>query len=325
LFFKTACNTPYSYLAGKLHLFLLIMATKSVSKSFPWLALLGTFFALMLCITVSGMVFVVYPQSSRLIRLFFSPDDSGAEYLASVSENTGEPTPFQPLLTEIIPPTPTTLPEAAPTAQPTAEPTKQPTPILEPKLKKKDIPASSYISGVYGSPQLYTLDCESQAAVDWARYFGVGISEHEFIDLLPQSDDPDEGFVGNINGPMGQIPPGDYGVYPGPVAELLRAYGLNARAVSGLDIKSLKREIAEDRPVIVWIVNLPFAVKPSEYTASNGHTTIVAPFQHTWIVTGYNGSTFTVIDSEWTYNVIASTFIERWNVLGNRAVIMGSE
>jgi uncharacterized protein YvpB len=169
---------------------------------------------------------------------------------------------------------------------------------------------------------LYTLDCESQAAVDWARYFGVEINEYEFIDRLPVSDDPELGFVGDINGPMGQIPPGDYGVYQEPVADLLRDYGLNAKGVKDWDLRSLKQEIAAGRPVIVWIVNLPFAVNPSEYIASNGNSTIVAPFQHTWIVTGYNSGTFTVVDSEWTYNVIASTFIERWNALENRAVIL---
>jgi uncharacterized protein YvpB len=158
--------------------------------------------------------------------------------------------------------------------------------------------------------------------MDWARFFGVQINELEFIDRLPESDDPEQGFVGNINGPMGQVPPGDYGVYPGPVASLLREYGLNASAVKNWDIDALKHEIAAGRPVIVWIVNLPFNVSPREYTASNGNTTIVAPYQHTWIVTGYNSASFTVVDSEWSYNVLTQTFIERWDALENRAIIM---
>ena len=149
--------------------------------------------------------------------------------------------------------------------------------------------------------------------------------EMEFIDRIPHSDDPTQGFVGNINGAMGQLPPDDYGVYAGPVAELLREYGLNAFAVSGWDIQAIKKEIAAGRPVIAWIVNLPFAIETSQYTASNGNTITAARFEHTWIITGYNAYTFTVIDSEWTYNVKTSTFIERWNALGNQAIILNSD
>ena len=86
--------------------------------------------------------------------------------------------------------------------------------------------------------------------------------------------------------------------------------------------EDLQREIANDRPVIVWIVNLPFEIDATTYTASNGNTVPVARFEHTWIITGYNLSTVTVVDSSWTYNVILETFLERWEVLGNRAVII---
>ncbi|MCD6355704.1 MAG: C39 family peptidase [Anaerolineaceae bacterium] len=297
---------------------------KSV-KRFPWLTLLGTLFALMICVTFSGMIFIVYPQSGHLLQLFLSDSKKSVLYSSSHQIFSNEPTPFQPLPTKkvTLTPMPTPSPEPIPTVMISPTLAKEPTLALETSLKEP--PPYSYISEIYGSPQLYTLDCESQAAVDWARYFGIHINELEFIERLPRSDDPDEGFVGNINGPMGQIPPRDYGVYPGPIAELLRDYGLNATPVRNWDLNSLKREISAGRPVIVWIINLPFAINTSEYTASNGNTTIVAPFQHTWIVTGYNANTITVIDSKWTYNVKTASFIERWNALGNQAVIMVPE
>jgi len=299
------------------------MVNNSQKSGFPWITLLGTLLAVLLCVTLTGMVFFIYPQSGNLVEALFWGSSHEVRTLSSANSIfSNEPTPFQPL------PTVKAASDNKPPSQPSPEPTLAPTPTPEPQPEPaasapdSPPPASAYISGLYGSPQLYTLDCESQAAVDWARYFGVEINEYEFIDRLPVSDDPELGFVGDINGPMGQIPPGDYGVYPGPVADLLREYGLNAKALKNWDIRSLKQEIAAGRPVIVWIVNLPFSVNPSEYTPSNGNTTVVAPFQHTWIVTGYNSGTFTVVDSEWTYNVIASTFIERWNALENRAVIL---
>jgi uncharacterized protein YvpB len=293
------------------------MKETNKSNRSTWLTILGTLFAVLVCISATGMIFLVYPQSGDLLRFLIKVP--ATEETLSIDWASTEPTPFLPLPTDIPVATPT-ISQATVTPRPQVTPTTKSGPI--PEKPDGAPPSSAYISGLYGSPQLYTLDCESQAAMDWARFFGVQINELEFIDRLPESDDPEQGFVGNINGPMGQVPPGDYGVYPGPVASLLREYGLNASAVKNWDIDALKHEIAAGRPVIVWIVNLPFNVSPREYTASNGNTTIVAPYQHTWIVTGYNSASFTVVDSEWSYNVLTQTFIERWDALENRAIIM---
>ena len=297
------------------------MTEINAKKGISWLTLLGTFFALFICVTASGMIYIVYPQSSRLLRLFLGVNEKEAPVSAYQLIDSNAPTPFQPVLTaETTLPAQTAQPDPPPTEMPVPTPTQQSTPI--PDAQDAGLPASASISGIFGSPQLYTLDCEAQSAVDWARFFGVSISELEFIDRMPLSDDPTQGFVGNINGAMGRLPPDDYGVHPGPVAELLRDYGLNAHAVSGWDIQAIKKEIAEGRPVIVWTVNLPYAVETSQYTASNGNTTTVVRYEHTWIIIGYNAYTFTVIDSDWTYNVKTSTLIERWNALGNQAIIL---
>ncbi len=233
-----------------------------------------------------------------------------ADYQSSQPTNT----PFLPIGVQNTPaPTQEVTPNAAAAASPTSTLAPQPTVVK--------IPASHYISGLYGMDQMTTLDCEMRSAVDWARYFGITIDETEFISKLPFSDDPETGFVGDIDGEMGQFPPDGYGVYPPPIAALLREYGLNAQAVKGMTYEDLQREIANDRPVIVWIVNLPFEIDATTYTASNGNTIPVARFEHTWIITGYNLSTVTVVDSSWTYNVVLETFLERWDVLGNRAII----
>ena len=89
--------------------------------------------------------------------------------------------------------------------------------------------AEGKVLSVAGRAQALPLDCESRSAVDWAAYFGVSIGELDFLGKLPESDDPDAGFVGNAHGSLGQTPPGDYGVHAGPVADLLRAYGVSAR------------------------------------------------------------------------------------------------
>jgi len=299
------------------------MTDKKVVKKVSWPTLVGTIFALIVCITASSMIYIVYPQSIQLLRIFFRTNEGEGSISAPLYVDLNIPTPFQPISTEITLPTPTLLPDPPGKDSPNPTPTQQPP--SDQYVVVEDTPDSANISGIYGSPQLYTLDCEAQSAVDWARFFGVNISELEFIDLLPLSDDPTQGFVGDINGAMGRLPPDDYGVHAAPVAALLHEYGLNAQAVSGWDLDDLKKEIAAGRPVIIWTVNLPYAVETSQYTASNGNTTTVARYEHTWIITGYNQHIFTVVDSEWTYNVKYSTLIERWGALGNQAVIYGPD
>jgi uncharacterized protein YvpB len=300
-------------------------------RSSAWITIAGIILALLICLLGTSMVMVVYPQSSSFFKLLAAQGEKLVSLDQSAYFQAAQPTPFQP--------GPTLTPNATPTPVPTPQPTAIPaavdvTPVQiaaaalpeEPEQLEQDdssvsIPMSSYVNGLVGTAQLYTLDCEAQAAVDWAGFFGVGIDELEFIDRLPKSDDPESGFVGNINGLMGHLPPDDYGVHASPIASLLREYGLPAKAKHDWDYAGIKKEIAAGQPVIVWIVNMPFEIAPREYTASNGNTTIVAPYEHTWIITGYNATTVTVVDSEWTYNVKITTFMERWEALGKQAVI----
>ena len=284
---------------------------------------------MLLCLLTSAMVVVAFPGSLPFIELLIKADGSNEAILIPVIQSKRTATPFLPVITsesvidlpsEATPLPPTeTAPELEPT--PTQMPQPEQTAVPESKPEITELPLTASISSLYGSPMLYTLDCESQSAVDFARFFGVSIDELDFISRLPYSDDPEEGFVGTINGAMGQLPPYDYGIHARPIAKLLREYGVNAKAVRGWDVDKIKYEIASGRPVIAWIVNMPFEIDSQEYTASNGNTTRVARFEHTWIITGYNMNVFTVVDSEWTYNVKISTFQQRWDALGNQAIV----
>jgi uncharacterized protein YvpB len=310
------------------------MTEKTTDKhSFSLLTAAGILFGLLLCLLTCAMVIVAFPGSFSYIELMIKSDgnNTSANFPEILYETTS--TPFLPIPTQKPQLKPELIPSATSPAEPTSKPhaeatkTPQPPPTAVPQDDPviTELPLTASVSGVYGSPQLYTLDCESQAAVDFARFFGVSINEQDFISRLPYSDDPEEGFVGAINGAMGQLPPSDYGVHARPIANLLRQYGLNAKAVHGWDLDQIRNEIASGRPVIAWIVNLPFDIETEDYTASNGNTTRVARFEHTWIVTGYNMNVFTVVDSKWTYNVKISTLKERWDALGNQAIVYRGE
>lgn len=235
-------------------------------------------------------------------------------------------TPFQPLPTNTATPTftPTSTPTATPTRTP--KPTKTPTPIptntpIIPTVE--GLPPSYLINGLYGYNQSHSLSCESRSAVDWASFFGVSIGENDFLYALPQSDDPDVGFVGSPDGTEGQLPPNSYGVHADPVAALLRGYGLGAKAVHNYSFDDLRRQIASGEPVIVWVYGNVWAGGVSQnYEALDGHTTLVVRFEHTVIIYGYDETSVWVLDGGMTYTRPIWIFQDSWATLGNMAVIM---
>jgi uncharacterized protein YvpB len=184
------------------------------------------------------------------------------------------------------------------------------------------LPESAQIKGVKGHAQNFVLSCESRSAVDWAAYWDVHIREANFLNQLPRSDNPDKGFVGRPNDPWGYIPPRSYGVHAGPVAALLREYGLDAEARYDMSWDELRSEIAAGRPVIVWIIGRIQRGKPIRYKSSDGDKTIVARYEHTVIVTGYGPSSVDIIDAATGESSKHSrrAFLASWRVLGNMAV-----
>lgn len=183
-----------------------------------------------------------------------------------------------------------------------------------------DLPSSAIIHGVTGEAQSLSLDCESRSAVDWAQYFGTTIDELYFYSLLPHSDNPDKGFVGNVNGQWGQIPPNPYGVHAEPVAEVLRDFGLQAHAHRPMSWDDLRAEVAASRPVIVWIIDSISNGIPVYYTPSDGLHTIVARYEHTVIVTGYTASSVYYLNGNTIYSKPVDQFLDSWSALDNMAI-----
>ena len=186
----------------------------------------------------------------------------------------------------------------------------------------EEFPESVMIDGVRGFAQSFPLDCESRSAVDLAAFFGVKIEELDFQMKLPESDDPEEGFVGDYTDPSGKTPPESYGVHAPPVAKLLRNYGLNADAAKFLSWEDLQKDIASGHPVMVWVVNNQLG-KPISYTSSSGNTTVVARFEHTVLITGYNPDYVYIQDGGYYYARTINRFLESWSILQFMAVQIG--
>lgn len=211
---------------------------------------------------------------------------------------------IQPTATLSIPP---------PTSTPTAlQPTLTPTMAL---------PEEHYIRNISGHQQYFPLGCEAAAAKDWANYFGKDFNEFEFQYKLPISDNPDLGFVGNVNSPWGQVPPYAYGVYAGPLAKLLNAYGIPAKAYKGYSLDQIKSKIAGDKPVIAWVIGNVVGGVPAEYIDSHGDKTIVAAYEHVVIITGYNADHIRYMNNGRFYETPNKVFLNSWGVLGNMVVV----
>ncbi len=224
------------------------------------------------------------------------------------------PTPFQPLPTSTPTPSPTITPTITPTstASATLIPTLTPTPT---------IPAEATISNISGHPQWLSIDCEAAAAKDWAQHFGVALDELKFQSKLPHSDNPDFGFVGNPNSPWGGVPPYGYGVYAGPVADLLNKFGVPARAYKGYSIEQLKAKIAAGIPVIAWVIANGISGIPIQYIDSQGRIAVVAMYEHVVIVTGYTENHIYFMSEGVFYASPTPLFLKSWGVLNNMVIV----
>jgi subtilisin-like proprotein convertase family protein/uncharacterized protein YvpB len=193
----------------------------------------------------------------------------------------------------------------------------QPTPTPQPP----QLPPQAYVSGVTGQNQAMPLDCEARVAVDYAKFFGVNIGEYNFFNHLPKSDNPDAGFVGDVYGTWGQIPPNPYGVHAEPVAALLRAFGVTAYAHRPLSWDDLRTEVSSGKPVFVWVIGpASYNEIPVYYTSAEGHMTIVAHYEHVVMVKGYTETDVTIQDGSNTYTRSIRQFLSTWSALENMAI-----
>lgn len=226
---------------------------------------------------------------------------------------------------ETLPPEPTATdaptPEPAPADPAPSEPPAGQVEIPDAEtVEEENLPDSAMVEGVSGVYQSLPLSCESRSAVDWARFFGVQINEMDFQYSLPFTDNPETGFVGDPRQLAGGIPPYSYGVHAEPVAELLRAYGVQAVAYRWYSYDDLRRQIANGRPVIVWVVGSVWEGTGVPYTASDGRTTTVAALEHTVMIVGYTPEAVVVQDGGGRYMVPVERFMRSWGVLEYLAV-----
>jgi len=155
-----------------------------------------------------------------------------------------------------------------------------------------ELPPSAFVEGLVGHPQEHNLSCESRSATDLAAFWGVVFTEDEFFRRLSKSDNPNRGFLGDVDLPPGTMPPAGYGVYAGPVAANLRSFGLDAVARRDWSLEGLKAEVAAGRPVIIWATYDMRLPGVQTWTSADGATSTIVQWQHTFIVVGYEADEY---------------------------------
>ena len=130
------------------------------------------------------------------------------------------------------------------------------------------IPESHYLEIEAHTASTFTWVVKQPQQWTWRDYYDILIYQYNFQHELPLSDNPDLGFVGDANGPWGQVPPYAYGVHAAPVADLLQKYGLDVEGGKGYTLEQMKEKLAAGHPVIVWVIGNMEGGVPAEYTDS---------------------------------------------------------
>ncbi len=185
-----------------------------------------------------------------------------------------------------------------------------------------DVPGAAYVPGVVGHRQTRPLSCESRSAVDLAAFWGVSVGEGAFFETLPRSDNPHEGFVGDVDDRPGSLPPGGYGVYARPVANTLRRYGLDANTHRWLGLERLRAELAAGRPVVIWATYRMLRPEMASWVAADGSVSIIVQWEHTFIAVGYDAGGVYLIDAydARTHYYLNDQFVAAWMQLNEMAV-----
>lgn len=220
-------------------------------------------------------------------------------------------------------PSPTQAVKATPvlTAAPTL--TDSPTAAATLASTPAPLPVEHFITNIRGHKQYFSLGCEAAVAKDWANYFGYDFNEFEFQYKLPLSDNPELGFVGDVNAPWGQVPPYGYGVHAGPVADLLNAYGIPAKAYKNYSLEQVLAELAADQPVIAWVIGNVVGGVPYEYTDKQGSKVTVAAYEHVIVLTGYSEKNIRYMTNGKFFDTPKEVFLNSWGVLGNMVIVQG--
>jgi len=181
------------------------------------------------------------------------------------------------------------------------------------------LPTEHILSGMPAYAQRWGLICEYAATSAATWYYGNQISEATFINNIGFDANPNKGFRGRLNGPWGGV--SDYGIYPAPILDVLLHNGFAHSYAFRDDPVLLKYELAQDHPVVIWLVGT-WGSTPRYENKSDGDTYFLVPYEHAVTAYGYDSAGVWVMDvgSGSKYKVTWETFMYAWEQLDGMAL-----
>jgi uncharacterized protein YvpB len=196
-------------------------------------------------------------------------------------------------------------------------------PVAEPGAPAPAGTVEDVLLGVPLYQQSHNLSCEATVASMVAAFFGVSLSEEEAVASLPLNENPQLGFRCDVDGPPGGLD--DYGVYAGPIKQLLTRHGLQTSDVEG-GLEGVRSALAAGHPVIAWITYHLWQETPVELTLTGGETVTLVPYEHTVALVGYTADGLWALDPyDGERQVLPWSDFERsWDYLGQMALEVSS-
>jgi len=172
-------------------------------------------------------------------------------------------------------------------------------------------------------PQLRNLSCEAATIRMALAGRGIEASEEEILERMGQSDDPRQGFRGNVDGDGHGESLADYGVYAEVVERVLETFDVPAEAVYGMSDWQLRQAVRGGAAVIVWVTGRenPRIVEEQGYR--------LVEEEHVYVVVGLLRDGRLLVHDPWGARADsgrAGTFpvwaIQQWVLFDRQAVVV---
>jgi uncharacterized protein YvpB len=166
--------------------------------------------------------------------------------------------------------------------------------------------------------QEHSLSCEYASLQLATTALGDPVAEDTFIPLIPNAENPHDGYRGDIDGPVGTTD--DYGVYAEPLADALEQVGFHGEVWYNPDAGAIQEQLDAGHPTLVWIATHGDTSYYDE--DADGNSFKLVPWEHVVVAYAYDESGIFVSDPgngtlehftwEW--------FLDAWGVLDGMAL-----
>lgn len=197
-------------------------------------------------------------------------------------------------------------------------------------MVKKGSAISAKVEGVptiLQNPELPS-GCEATSAAMALNYAGVDVSKTEIADEIPKTalyndssgaligGDPNSAFIGDPYSSAG------YGVYHGPMYNLMKEHTSNVKDITGSSMEQLQTCIENGQPVVVWAsVDMRTVTDGIVWHLPNGQAYCWKRPEHCVVLVGYTESDVIINDPmKGLVKYRKSEFLSAYNALGKQAL-----